>query len=191
MKNLMIDIETLSTKPNALVVSIGAVFFDTQNNALGDRFYQAIKVKDEPNFDVDAGTAAWWLRQSKEARAVFSDKQAVCLEDALIEFKGWIEDYSTKSVCVWAKSPNFDCTILRHAFGAFGIDTPWAYYQERDVRTVESIAALAPKREGQQFIKHNALGDALSQAQLVAHVMFHINQLAVKQENQEIQHGFA
>ncbi len=35
MNNLMVDLETMGKKPNAPVVSIGAVFFDPQSGEIG------------------------------------------------------------------------------------------------------------------------------------------------------------
>ncbi|HAU5802086.1 3'-5' exonuclease [Citrobacter freundii] len=49
MNNLMIDLETMGKKPNAPIVSIGAVFFDPQSGELGQEFYSAV------NLDIDIG----------------------------------------------------------------------------------------------------------------------------------------
>ncbi len=39
MKHIMLDLETLDTTSSAVVISIGAVAFDPETNALGDKFY--------------------------------------------------------------------------------------------------------------------------------------------------------
>ncbi|MBJ5080118.1 3'-5' exoribonuclease, partial [Salmonella enterica subsp. enterica serovar Corvallis] len=45
MNNLMIDLETMGKKPNAPVVSIGAVFFDPQSGEIGPEFYTAVSLE--------------------------------------------------------------------------------------------------------------------------------------------------
>ena len=45
MNDVMVDLETLSTKPNAAIVSIGAVFFDPKTGELGDTYYQVIDIE--------------------------------------------------------------------------------------------------------------------------------------------------
>jgi hypothetical protein len=42
MNHLMIDIETLSTQPNAVICAIGAVFFEPSTSKTGPSFYQTI-----------------------------------------------------------------------------------------------------------------------------------------------------
>ncbi len=45
MNNLMIDLESMGKKPNAPIVSIGAVFFDPQSGELGQEFYTAVNLE--------------------------------------------------------------------------------------------------------------------------------------------------
>ena len=47
MTDLMIDLETLGTKPNSVIISIGAVFFDIEKKTLGSTFYLPLKVEDQ------------------------------------------------------------------------------------------------------------------------------------------------
>ena len=42
MNHLMIDIETLSNRPNAVICAIGAVFFEPSTGKIGPSFYQTI-----------------------------------------------------------------------------------------------------------------------------------------------------
>lgn len=49
MNNLMIDLETMGKKPNAPVVSIGAVFFDPQSGEIGPEFYTPLALKAQWN----------------------------------------------------------------------------------------------------------------------------------------------
>ena len=62
-QNLMIDLETLGTKPNSAILSIGAVYFD--KDGLGEEFYANVDLQDsiDSGFDIDASTVYWWLSQ--------------------------------------------------------------------------------------------------------------------------------
>lgn len=69
VNNLMIDLESMGKKPNAPIVSIGAVFFDPQSGELGQEFYTAVNLESamEQGAVPDGDTILWWLRQSSEA----------------------------------------------------------------------------------------------------------------------------
>ena len=70
----MIDIETLSTKPNALILTIGAIKFsrnkDIESLDKTDNFYKRVVIKSctKLNMDIDNNTIQWWNNQSKESR---------------------------------------------------------------------------------------------------------------------------
>ncbi len=68
MNHLMIDIETLSTQPNAVICAIGAVFFEPSTGKTGPSFYQTIDPRTSQNrgAHISADTVMWWLRQDKE-----------------------------------------------------------------------------------------------------------------------------
>lgn len=76
VNHLMIDLETMGTKPNAPVVAIGAVFFDPLSGELGPEYYTAVNLASamEQGAVPDGDTIIWWLKQSPEARS------AICVE---------------------------------------------------------------------------------------------------------------
>ena len=64
MNHLAIDLETLSLKPNAHILSIGAVFFCPRTYQLGPKFHIVI----DPNTEqegahISASTVDWWFSQ--------------------------------------------------------------------------------------------------------------------------------
>lgn len=84
MNNLMIDLETMGNKPNAPIVSIGAVFFEPETGEIGPELYTAVDLKSEVALGAapDADTILWWLTQSSEARAAITG-DALPIRDAL------------------------------------------------------------------------------------------------------------
>lgn len=153
--HIMLDIETLGKSEDAVILEITAVYFKI--NSINQRFHQKIKVFDQLcNRSIDPDTIKWWQNQ------VFTPTLdgSCSLEEALILLNKWWPDAQT----VWANSPSFDCNILEHAYKQYGLQCPWSYRQERDLRTLKWLAN-DPKveSEGQE---HNALDDCLYQIRL-------------------------
>jgi len=168
MNHLMIDIETLSTQPDARIISIGAVFFNPESSELGETFHQHIKLDDsEYQPHISASTVKWWLQQDPDAQKnVISGTSPAPV--VLFKFKNWILNYrEDDELKVWANSPSFDLVILNSAFNHFGMEKPWSYYLERDLRTLKELSAHLPNKpsvERKAGIKHTALDDAQYQA---------------------------
>ena len=133
--DIMIDIETLDTKPTAVILSIGAVAFDIETGeTCPDTLYQKLDYKKQ----IDEGrttsieTTLWWGQQSDEAycEAFFGEER---LLSAIINLKKYFYNYAADDCRVWAKSPSFDLVILKDAYD--NDIAPWEFWQERDVRT--------------------------------------------------------
>ena len=156
---VMVDIETLGLEPGSAILSIGAVKFT--ENGLGDELYAEISLTScqEAGLDIDAETLEWWLSQDSTVSNILTG--GAQLEDTLDSFSNWFPDGAE----VWANSPAFDCEHLEAAFEAVGMTEPWEYYDERDVRTLQSLTCAASlERNGDE---HNALDDAKYQARAV------------------------
>lgn len=155
----MIDLETLSTEPNAAILSLGAVTFDIDTRTLGPTFYRTIEDK---NGHVSTDTVLWWLSQSKEARSVFSEKR-IPLGQALVEFDDWLAtQYNPTEVKLWGNGSDFDNIILASAYKRCALRQPWRYHHNCCYRTIRNLFPDVPiEREGTY---HNALDDAVTQA---------------------------
>jgi hypothetical protein len=162
MNNIMIDLETLDTRPTAAILSLGAVFFD--KSGLGKEFYHTITLDSclTTNLSVSGDTFKWWMAQKGEARqALFVDN--VELRDALHDFTCWLAEYcDTKTVKVWGNGADFDNVILQHAYAKAGMEIPWHFWNNRCYRTTCDL--LNAKQRKQEGVYHNALDDAKSQA---------------------------
>lgn len=162
MNNVMIDIETLGTAANSVILSAGAVQFG--ENGLGDEFYSNINIDSclDKGLMVEGRTILWWMGQNDEARAALGQNE-LPLATAL---QGLADAFDWKNTLVWCNGLNFDLPILDTAYRACGMQPPWAYYNGRDYRTVkneldkESFRALEIK----PTTAHYALEDAKAQA---------------------------
>ena len=176
--DIMIDIETLSTRSDAAILSIGAVKFDLATGAVSDPFLVSIdptSYDEQQMFDIDNDTVAWWKKQGKTAQKALEINRVATVFLALDRLIEYFEDngFDAKDneSHVWARGPQFDLTILRHAARmAYGkeSDAPWMFYQERDVRTF--LDAKGYQRWSKlpascdDLIAHRADHDAIKQA---------------------------
>lgn len=162
MKHVMIDLETLATTADAVVVSLGAVKFD--NKKIDNRgFYTPISVESNLTYGrrISEDTLAWWMKQSDAARAVFNEPNET-LESALDQLVSWI---GKDDPIIWSNGASFDIPILEHAFAQVGITVPWKFWNSRCYRTIKGLAKAKQIKYAGPAVKHNALSDAYAQAQ--------------------------
>lgn len=165
MTDIMVDLETLDTRPSSIILSIGACVVNWGRGEPTDPFYRVISVESckEVGLTESASTKAWWDRQSPEARTVFTDPNVPLLQ-AMTDFAKYLKFFGIKDVKLWGNGSDFDNTIIAHAYNALGLDAPWRFYNNRCFRTIKNAMSdhiKEPKREGTY---HNALDDAMHQA---------------------------
>lgn len=177
LSNVMIDLETVGTKPYSAIVSIGAVFFDPKTGETGDTFYDVISLDSctQSGLVMDAGAVQWWIKQDKQAQRIFHDFKTT-LPKSLENFSAFLtkSGITDKTIKPWGNGSSFDITLLECAYQACGMAHPWKYWNVRDVRTVVAMgegysdAHKTMKREGTY---HNALDDAIHQTKYVAEIL--------------------
>ena len=168
--SLMLDLESMSTRHDAAIVSIGAAIFDPYiPGEIGATFETTIAMASNTELGrhIDPGTVQWWLTQSKTAQEALLGGDQYQLKHALTLFRAWVIEQNVQRV--YANSPSFDCVILRSAFDAAGLRTPWQYWAERDVRTLKDLAqdANGELPNFETGVAHKALDDCLKQIAIV------------------------
>lgn len=166
MKNVMVDLETLGTTADSVIMSIGAVKFDLDSNKFDDEgFYASISI--DSNIALgrkpSESTIIWWLDQTVEAKAVFTEPKQQ-LETALQGLSEWL---GHNKRCVWSNGADFDIPMLAHAYAQFGLEPPWQFWNSRCVRTYKSLPAAARVPKPSNTLAHNALADAVAQVKYV------------------------
>jgi len=88
----MIDLETMSTRPNAAIVAIGAVAFNFATLEIGPKFYTVIDLRSaqDVGLHVDGDTVLWWLQQNDAARSQLTLSHRQDLSRALTAFRMWL-----------------------------------------------------------------------------------------------------
>ena len=175
MIHAMIDLETLSTNPNAVILTVGGVKFDptTQMKPYSEMYFR-VDVDSQTNMgrDVMQDTVNWWSKQPKQiSDEAFSDDNRISLDEMVKS----INKFSVGVDVFWCQGPLFDYAILQDIYKQMGHPAPWQYWQIRDSRTLFSLVPrdLNEKRKD----LHNALEDCRYQAKKVQKVY---RQLGVK-----------
>jgi hypothetical protein len=165
MKHVMLDLETLGTRPGSVILSIGAVFFDLDGKT-GETFYRNIDPQTclDVGLTVDPQTKAWWMRQSDAARdALKIDRKS--LAEVARDFASF---FRAGGEFVWAQGATFDPPLWEAAGLAVGRSAPWRFWNARDTRTVYDICGFDYKSMPREGVFHNALDDCLTQVKAVA-----------------------
>ncbi len=174
-EHVMIDIETLSTKNNARILTISAVKFnlleENQNkieNELEMLIDQDLTYEEMQAFDINVDTMSWWEKREKEIYEYnFKKEPRINLKDALIRLNEFLGK-STKHF--WCQGMNFDPIILEHAYSFYGLKPVWKFYEWRDSRTIiKLLYEYNPPNSNQN--NHKSIDDCKNQIKNLKHVI--------------------
>lgn len=166
--DVMLDIESLGTRPDCVILTLGAVKFDPYTpDRFGESLYLRINVDEQTALgrNVQDDTLEWWSRQSTDVfEEAFGEDGRVGLEEMYQKLNKFLVAVDS----IWAQGPAFDIVILENIYRQLGWPTPWQYWQIRDSRTLFGVHG--DPRERNKAGLHNALEDCISQARGVQSV---------------------
>lgn len=180
--NVMIDIETFGRRPRGLVVSIGAVVFDTHkevpSTGAASEFHAVLSWEAalaESRFEKNLETLDWWHEEQSAAYARLRElmkRSTLNMTQLLEKFCNWVAPYCQAGAKVWGNSPSFDLVQLENAAKEVGIRFPIPYRAENDYRTLTDLVyGPTSKPRPPDNIAHDALGDARFQARVCAQAL--------------------
>lgn len=158
MPHYMIDLETMGTKPDAPITSIGAVEFSL--DGIHRQFYEKIDLSSSVDHGgvIDPETVKWWLSQEKAAQK--ENMGGGSIVDALHLLSLFMSGGG--DAIVWGNGAAFDNVILAAHYDRCKLERPWKFWNDRCYRTMKNIHSdVSMDRLG---VHHNALDDAISQA---------------------------
>lgn len=163
--DIMIDLETLATSTDAVVLTIGAVKFDPFGRELSEpqmeSFYVRVNLDscDELGLVANDDTIAWWAQQGQEVQdEAFGDgPDRVHIREAFEK----LYKFCWGAQRVWSNGAAFDVPICEHVYKKLNKAIPWSFWQVRDCRTAYDLG-INPQRP--PVTKHHALEDAWNQA---------------------------
>ena len=169
-----IDIETLGTSPDTVVLTIGGIKFDPMaDDELHSEFYYRLDVDEQIDMGrtVDEKTLEWWETQSEEVKKeAMSPEDRVSVEETLKALNKWLVGVDK----IWCQGPVFDIGILENLYKQIGLHHNWPFYIIRDSRTLFSLMDKDPRKEI-DFAAHNALADAIVQSLCIQKVYKKLN----------------
>lgn len=166
--DIMIDIESLDTSPNCVILTIGAVRFDPRGMGIVERLELRPTIDEQTekfNRVINEDTLRWWGEQSPEALdEAMGDRDRVSFHDCMEA----LYKFCWNRRAVWSNGASFDIVAMESAWRNFGMRIPWPYYTVRDTRTLYEIAgvSLKDKKYGTSTT-HKAVEDAEHQAIVV------------------------
>lgn len=158
--HIMVDLETMGTRPSAPIVSIGAVWFD--ETKMHQEFYTTISLQSavSAGAEIDPSTVSWWLSQEKAAQEALRLDEGENIKIALEAFSDYCGWHELEGV--WGNGASFDNIILSESFSRSGVKRPWPFWNDRCFRTMKAMhPSVTIDRIGTH---HNALDDAKTQA---------------------------
>ena len=168
--DVMIDIETLGTVPDSVILTIGAIKFNRYDDIKKlknyDTFYVRVCPKSCKKIGsvIDKKTLEWWKQQGPEEKyEALENPDRIDITSALKKLSKWIGP----NKYIWANSPSFDCVILESSYARCGIKVPWQFWKTRDCRTLFDISKNYLQKDihlySDNLNKHNALNDCYIQ----------------------------
>lgn len=176
--DIMIDIETLGTTADSVVLSVGVVKFSGDKILDSKEYILPSKYQiNNLHRRVQVSTIDWWSSRSNNARKVLkdvqdSDKYYHSQPHRSIEYicANILDHLVLPDVrYIWFKG--FDMGVLSHLFTQLNLDmSGYDFRKEMDFRTIENLVKHTP--EYQKFrktitITHNAVDDCLNQIKLL------------------------
>jgi len=183
MRNdIMIDIETLSTKDGASIFQIAAVNFNIVTGEVKSKINLIGDIAKYDTLSADGSTLKWWLDTDAELLRDLLSRGTLSENAMLAAFHKWLcvqsENGDMKDVYLWGNGILFDNAKVKRAFEDNGFYYPINYANDRDVRTILELASLKTGLTREQIrevtaddtdILHDAYSDCLRQIRFVHH----------------------
>lgn len=147
MRSLVVDLETMGRAPSGAIVQIGAVIVEDYKEII-DTFFANVDLDTsiDLGMTVNSATIMWWLEQEDAAiKALIPSRHhiSVALTNLATFYFGCSE--------IWSHG-GFDLPILDYAYEKASkkfqnVVKPWHYRDERDLRTLYTLAGGRPTLE--------------------------------------------
>jgi exodeoxyribonuclease VIII len=178
--NVMLDLETLGLKPEAKVLSIGAVVFDI-DKGIGEEFYKEIALETSSG-EVDMSTLKFWFDQAAKGSPPPINGQMHEF-NAVQYFWEWLSEISrnfSDELVIWANGTDFDIPKITRLLDHHHANQTlrWKYSNVRDYRTIAKIFG-AYGIQPDKINHHNALADVHWQAKHLSSILRTLRELGI------------
>jgi len=169
--DIMIDIESLDTSPECVILTIGAVRFDPRGSGVVEKLELRPTIEEQTeiyNRRINEDTLRWWSTQSPDAiEEAMGDRDRIPFAECMER----LYKFCWNRRAVWSNGASFDIVAMESAWRQTSDKPnpiPWPYYTVRDTRTLYEIAGVSLKNsKHQSSTTHKAVEDAVHQALVV------------------------
>lgn len=180
--HVVIDLETLGTRPGSVILQIGAKAF-ILHEALDSHENFSITISRVDSlgfgFTTDKETEKWWSGQSESARlgvynGIASVAETFTAFDSFMERLYHEATNKGKDLLIWGNSNDFDLGLLKAYYQRFDWELPWNFRDERDFRTMKELFRESYSVAKNQFTNpspHDACCDAKWEATVLQYIL--------------------
>lgn len=173
--DMMVDMETVSLKENAGILSLALVPFN-RDGSVNDLvpFYLAVDLTSCFMSGMDmTGCQEWWMKQDPKAIAEIVKAEKMSIGTVINMSHTYLSNLAEQyELVMWSRGMDFDFPKLEWCFRKFvEKEPPYAYYNKRDVRTWVKELGVDESQIEFEGTKHNALDDCKHQIKLVQAAM--------------------
>ena len=163
----MIELETLGTGSNSVVVSVGLVAFNISTGeilaelAIGLNLNQQIKTGGV----IDGDTLEFHFAQAPDSIQKLAQRKVLDVKEGLELISNFIK--ANNITTLWGNGATFDNVILRNLYARHLKVFPLGFWTDRDLRTAVDIYNIDTRTVPFEGIKHYCLDDARHQVKLL------------------------
>ena len=138
MNNIMLDIETLGTGVDSVVIQVAMIKFD-RDGTLGESLSVRLNRDEQLKLGLSytQSTLDWWNKTNPELLKTLLTENVSSLNEGLTK----ISNFVSRTDYLWCHA-TFDAPILSNLFEAAGMKAPWGYKNVRDIRTLVDLTQL-------------------------------------------------
>jgi hypothetical protein len=177
MKAVSLDIETLGTNSDAVVLSIGACLVTPSGVHTDQVFYSRVNIQQQIDAgrSITEGTLRFWFEQDRKVQqSTFGEGDGPSIREVVSKLYSWLEIHEFPGV--YCKGPQFDAAILDSMADSAKVARPVHYRKWRDIRTLEELITWAGHEDklldlNERLSKWGSAHDALADAQMQGEVI--------------------
>lgn len=156
--HVMLDIETLGTRPGATILSAALVRFSDEAHCTVN--FDTAEQHAALGSYSDPETVEWWRQQDPLAWQMATQNPAP-VRTGLAYLSDWIA-WAGADPLIWCHGATFDAPLLDDLYRRAGVSCPWRFWSVRDTRTLYDLASVNVKDYAVPP-PHVALNDAIGQ----------------------------
>lgn len=178
-KHILFDLETMSTKVDGVILSLGILAFDDEVEYNIEELFSRTRhfkfdaVDQIKNYGrtISESTKNWWLSRGEEARWILKPSPTdIKISELPKLFSDFYSEFNIKPKYTvhWSRGIYIDWGILLSVFeDSLGVDTPFPYWSNRDTRTfIDTVLEIKTGKvpagaEGVKFYEHDASHDVI------------------------------